>query len=323
MKKKFNIYLITLKYTPKIGVLFCLCFLFMYPRPACAKHIALWRPDFKLLDESKYLYQEPDDVIDDVPGCGIYSEGDLDACFEEIVQHLSGKLNHVDAEVFAKAASEAGEKASLDILSKAKQSASLAYLHLRQINCDHLQRSSNGGRMHTLRGVWACQFWMDLHRRSLLRETDGEPPMRVKPRRNDPHGSYRLAAIWRRIGSGQYRLTRLQAQQRLSLARLARAKRRWVQVRISFSQLWEGFSTAGDMGGGIVTYDPRLAWQKYRPNAPRALNREAQRCRGGRSRGYLGRHQSNPWQHRRPSPGIQWNAPVPPQTSLKGAERHI
>ncbi len=252
MKKKFNIYLITLKYTPKISVLFCLCFLFMYQSPACAKHIALWHPDFKLLDESKFLYQEPDDVIDDVPGCGIYSEGDLDACFEEIVQHLSGKLNHVDAEVFAKAASAAGEKASLDILSKAKQSASLAYLHLRQINCDHLQRSSNGGRMHTLRGVWACQFWMDLHRRSLLRETDGEPPMRVKPRRNGPHGPYRLADIWRRAGSGDDRLTRLQAQERLSLARLARAKRRVRRVLDDWDEMQKYFE--------LTEKDVRQSW---------------------------------------------------------------
>ncbi len=80
--------------------------------------------------------------------------------------------------------------------------------------------------MHTIREILACQFWMDLHRRSLLRETVGEAPLRVKAKRFGPHGPYRLVDIWRRVGTGEDRLARLQRQEQLSLARLASAKRR-------------------------------------------------------------------------------------------------
>ena len=61
-------------------------------------------------------------------------------------------------------------------LSRSDHRAAMTYDRVRFINCNRLGHSAVGNRMHTIREILACQFWMDLHRRSLLRETVGEAP---------------------------------------------------------------------------------------------------------------------------------------------------
>ena len=180
----------------------------------------------KSATKSPFLYVESFDVLDDVRDCPSFSGTGIDACLAEIQQHFSLSLKRTDRAVLSKAQIRGLSPADHAALSRSDHRAAMTYDRVRFINCNRLGHSAVGNRMHTIREILACQFWMDLHRRSLLRETVGEAPLRVKAKRFGPHGPYRLVDIWRIVGTGEDRLARLRHQEQLSLARLASAKRR-------------------------------------------------------------------------------------------------
>ncbi len=179
-----------------------------------------------LMKESPFLYKESYDILEDVKGCPILSEVGIDKCLFEIQQHFSPNLDRVNRAILSLAQSQPSSLPARNALARSDMWASRAYERLRNANCDRLSYSAVGNRWHIERSVWACQFWMDLRRRSMLRETVGMAPMRVKSGRDDPRGPYRLVDIWRRVGTSEDRSARLQRQEQLSLARLASAKRR-------------------------------------------------------------------------------------------------
>ena len=228
MPEKSNKYSILLKFTRNLFYFISIYIAFSIEIESCAaaKNLQWWHPNLEVLDHAALLYREPWDVIEDVSGCGIYSENDIDSCFDVIQRHAANNLNRASAETLGIALKQASRIALAEPLIASERQSKAAYFQLRIRNCDRLSHSAGGNVWHTMRDVWACRFWMDLHRRSLLQEAVGMAPMPVKSGRNRPHGPYRLVDIWRIVGTGEDRLARLRHQEQLSLARLASAKRR-------------------------------------------------------------------------------------------------
>ncbi len=244
-RQNCNIFSITLKYIHSLIYFSIIIISVCCHSISLSKHVELWHPNMTALYHSPFIYREPWDVINDVTGCGIYSETDYDACFEEIQQRLAGRLIRVDSEVLGRATQSATGTGGQDALLLSQKQAVSSYFALRNSNCDRLSHAAAGATMHTLRRVYACQFWMDLHRRSLLQETAGEAPMRIKPGHGGPHGPYRLTDIWRLAGAGAGRLSKLKSQEAASLRRLASARRRVRRVLDDWEE-WQDFVDIAD-----------------------------------------------------------------------------
>ena len=194
----------------------------------------------KFMRESPFLYKEYYDILNDIDGCPSYSEAGLDRCFIAIQHHFEPKLGRLDQAILSKAQTRLTDLSATTALTLSERRAARAYKQLRLINCDRLSHAAAGGTMHTLRQVHACQFWMDLHRRSLLQETVGEAPMPIKPGHGGPHGPYRLTDIWRLVGAGEDRLSKLKSQEAASLKRLASARRRVRRLLDDWDE-WQDF----------------------------------------------------------------------------------
>ncbi len=233
-------------------------------------------PELRLnfLRESPFLYREYYDILNDIEGCPSYSEAGIDRCFIAIQHRFEPKLGRLDQAILSKAQTRLTDLSATTALILSGRRAARAYKQLRLINCDRLSHAAAGGTMHRLRQVHACQFWMDLHRRSLLQETAGKAPMQIKPGRGGPHGPYRLTDIWRLAGAGADRLSKLKSQEATSLRRLASARRRVRRVLDDWDE-WQDFVDIADRdfrqsGPAFVRYR-RAQCDDYTPKLTAAL----------------------------------------------------
>ncbi len=196
--------------------------------PIC--HATTFKFHLSSREDVRFLYLEPGDVLADVQGCPAFSEVGIDQCLLKLAQHFSPMRDKVERRTLANALSKQSDASLQLALSSAAQKAGQAYRNFRYDTCNRLSYSAVGSRWRASRSIWACQFWLDLRRRSLLREAVGDAPLPIRPGRNRPRGPYRLADLWYTVGTGPDQLENLRFQEVLSLQRLQRAKLRVQRV---------------------------------------------------------------------------------------------
>jgi hypothetical protein len=177
-------------------------------------------PEFPLIFEESwdfYTYKIP---IDNSQECG--SGSGMERCFAALEHHFAEALPGLDHRIGTEALSGLSDQAQKADLEAALEMARRTYAKMRATDCDALARLSEGRlAVHATLSVRACRMWLDMHRRSLLRETVGEAP---PPIIDKGRGPYRMVDVWRRAGvKRQKALRRMEAQSR---ERLKRARTR-------------------------------------------------------------------------------------------------